>query len=366
MIPIANVDLGDEEIEAVVEVLESGYLRQGERTAEFEEMFAEKMDASHAIAVSSGTAALHMAYLTLINEGDEVLVPSFSHISTASMVDFAGGTPIFCDIDERRFTIDLDSAANQITPGTEAIVPVHLFGNACDIDAVTDFADEHGLSIVWDCAQAHRTRYQGKDVGSYDDIATYSFYPTKNMTTSEGGMIVTNCDEIDRVCRLLRSHWQTDKYYHPDVGFNYRMTDIAAAIGIQQLKKLDEFNRKRRENATFLTRFLKDVDGIVTPLVPDGIEHTFHQYTILIEPDEIGRSRDEFSSELETEGVESAVHYPRPIHEQPAFEAVARNLSLPVSEDLSDRILSLPVHPWLEQQHLEQIVDGVRRTVEHV
>jgi len=363
-IPIAKVALSDEEISAAIEVLRSGNLRQGTKTEGFERAFAEKVGAKYAIAVSSGTAALHIAYLALLEPEDEVLVPSFSHISTASMVHFAGGKPIFCDIDPRTFTLDVTDAQKRVTERAKAIAPVHLFGNACEIDHIIDFAKDHSLKIIWDAAQAHGTKYKGQDVGSFDDLVCYSFYPTKNMVTGEGGMITTNDPELAEKCRLLRSHWQTEKYYHPGLGFNYRMTDVEAAIGLEQLKKLDRFVQRRRENAAYLTEQLSKIEGIITPFVPEGVEHSYHQYTILLDLDKVNCSRDEFVASLREEGIGTGIHYPRPLHKQPAFEAMLGNSSLPVSEGISERILSLPVHPHLGRDDLDKITSGVHKALE--
>jgi perosamine synthetase len=359
-IPIARVELTAEDIEAAVEVLKSGSLVQGRRTQEFEKAFAEQVGAEHAIAVSSGTSALHVAYLAGLDEGSEVIVPSFSHISTASMVCFAGCQPVFCDIDPRTFTLSLDDARAKMTEKTKAIAPVHLFGNACDMDEIMNLAAERDFLVVWDAAQAHGTGYRGRDIGGFDHMVTYSFYPTKNMTTGEGGMITTNSVELAERCRLLRAHWQTSKYYHPEIGLNYRMTEVEAAIGLQQLQRLDQSIARRRANAAFLTKGLSEIKGIVTPLVKEGVEHSYHQYTILVEPDGLGCTRDEFVAALKERGIGTGVHYPRPIHKQPAFIERCGDLSLPVVEGISERILSLPVFPQLQEAELERIVQAIR------
>jgi len=359
-IPIAKVELAAEDIEAAVEILRSGNLVQGRRTREFEEAFAAHVGSKHAVAVSSGTAALHVAYLAGLEAGDEVFVPSFSHISTASMACFAGCRPVFCDIDPRTFTLDLDDARARLTAKTKAIAPVHLFGNACEMDDIISLASERGLLVVWDAAQAHGTRYHGRDVGGFDDMVTYSFYPTKNMTTGEGGMITMNSDTLAEKCRLLRAHWQTSKYYHPDIGLNYRMTELEAAVGLRQLGRLDQSIAKRRANAAYLTGGLESLPGIVTPLVKAGVEHSYHQYTVLVEPDRLGCTRDEFAEALKERGVGSGVHYPRPLHKQPAFEARYGEAALPVVEGISERIISLPVYPQLGEAELKRIVDAIR------
>lgn len=359
-IPIAKVEFSDAEIKSAVEVLKSGRLSQGSRIEEFERAFAEKMGSKYAIAVSSGTAALHIAYLCVLNAGDEVLVPSFSHISTASMVCFAGCKPIFCDIDPKTFTLSVEDVKKRLTKKTRGIVPVHLFGNACDIDEIGDFAKEHDLSIIWDAAQAHGTKYKGKDVGSFDDLVCYSFYATKNMTTGEGGMITTNNAGLAEKCRLLRSHWQTSKYYHPGLGLNYRMTEVEAAIGLEQLRRLEQFIEKRRANASYLTRGLAGIDGIVPPFIKDGVEHSYHQYTILVDVNKLKCTRDEFAEALKKAGIGTGVHYPRPLHKQPAFEKMLGNIYLHTSEDICNRILSLPVYPQLEEGELSRIVEATK------
>lgn len=355
------MELAEDEIEAAVEVLKSGYLRQGPKTNEFENKFAEKVGAEYAVAVSSGTAALHIPYLSLLEEGDEVLVPSFSHISTASMVSLSGGKPIFCDLDSRTFTLDLESAKERITEKTKLITPVHLFGNSCEIDELIDFSEEQNLKIIWDAAQAHGTEYKGEDVGSFGDVVCYSFYPTKNMTTGEGGMITTDDPDLYEVFKLLREHGQTDKYYHPSLGLNYRMTDVEAAIGIKQLEKLDDFVEERRKNAKYLTEKLSKINNIVPPLVKDHVKHSYHQYTILLKLENLTCSRDEFVQDLDEEGVGAAVHYPRPLHKQPVFQKMYGDTTLPTSEDISERILSLPVYPTLEKKELKKIVKTVEK-----
>lgn len=360
-IPIADVSLADDEIAAAVDILESGYLVQGEEVEQFQQSFAESVGADHAIAVSSGTAALHVAYLATLEEGSEVLVPAMSHIATASMVDFAGGEPVFCDIDDRRYTLDLESAREHVSDQTAAIAPVHLFGNACDVDAVREFARDHDLQIIWDASQAHGATYNGDDIGGFDDVVTYSFYPTKNMTTTEGGMITTNDDEIAERCRRLRAHWQTEKYYHPELGLNYRMTDVEAAIGRKQLEKLGDFVGARRDNGAELTAGLEGIEEVTTPYVPPEVEHSYHQYTIQLDLDALSCDRATFRSTLESMGIGTSVHYPRPLHEQPAFDT---DVTLPTSERIADRVLSLPVYPTLSGDKLERIVGAVESTVE--
>ncbi len=362
-IPVAKVDLGNEEIQAALEVLKSGNLRQGKKTEEFESAFAQKVGAKYALAVSSGTAALHIAYLSMISPGDEVLVPSFTHISTASMACFAHGMPIFCDVDHKTFTIDLKEIEKRITPKTKAIAPVHLFGNACYISEIVDIARDNDLKIIWDAAQAHGTKYKDKDVGSYDDLVCYSFYPTKNIITGEGGMITTNNIELYNSLKLLRSHGQARKYFHTSLGLNYRMTDVEAAIGVEQLRKWDDFIEKRRGNAHYLTKGLSRMEGITTPFSEEYVKHSYHQYTILLDTKRLPGTRDEFVAGLKEEGIGTGVHYPRPLHRQPVYEDSSRDLSLPVSEEISETVLSLPMYPSLEKTELDLIIQGITRAL---
>jgi len=360
-IPIADIKLGEEEIKSALEVLESGNLRQGKKTKEFEQLFAQKVGAKYAIAVSSGTAALHMAYLSVLNPGEEVLVPSFTFIATASMVEYANCKPIFCDVDLETFTISIDDIKKKITKKTKAIVPVHLFGNACYMDDIINFAQENKLRIIWDAAQAHGTIYRGKDVGSFDDIVCYSFYPTKNMITGEGGMITTNSPEIYKRIKALRSHGQEKKYYHTSLGLNYRMTDVEAAIGTEQLKKLDDMLKSRRKNAQLLDKELKKVKGITPQLKTPHSKHSFHQYCVLVDPKLYGCERNELAEKLKQENIMTGIHYPRGIHQQPVFEKKYGKINLPNTLFLTQHILALPVHHRLSLANdIHRILDCLK------
>jgi perosamine synthetase len=356
-VSIASVQLDEQEIAAAVAVLRSGHLVAGVAVHEFETRFAKSVGAGYAVAVNSGTAALHIAYLAVLKPGDEVVVPGFTHISTASMVHFAGGRAVLCDVDRRSFTLSPEDAARRISGCTAAIAPVHLFGNACDIDSIQQLAHRHKLRTIWDASQAHSSRYHGKDVGSLGDAVVYSFYATKNMTTGEGGMIVTGDREIYERCKLLRNHGESRKYYHESFGLNYRMMELCAVLGLQQLKKLPALTAKRRQHAKYLTDHLSRIEGVTVPYVADGIEHSFHQYSILLAVDGFRRSRDDFVQALKAEGVEAAVHYPLALSQQPVF--AGENLRLPNSEWLAQRIVSLPVHPSLSKADLEQVVAAV-------
>lgn len=363
VIPLAKPVFSEEEIDEVVKVLRSGQVRQGAKVEEFERRFAHKVGSKYAYAASSGTAALHLAYLSVLKPGDEVIVPSFTFIATASAIVYANAKPVFTDIESETFTLDPVDIEHKITSKTRAVAPVHLFGNAADMKALQQIASLHNLILISDAAQAHGTVYNGKDVGSFDDLNCYSFYPTKNMTTGEGGMVTTNNKGLWEKGKLLRSHGQSSKYYHTILGLNYRMTDIAAAIGIKQLEKLDENIDERRRNAAFLSEELNKIDGIQVPVIRDNVKHSFHQYSVLLDLNKFKCTRDEFVRALSAENIGCAVHYPVPLTKQPVFKDTVITCS--VSEDTSQRIFSLPVHPRLKKESLVKIIAGVEKVASH-
>lgn len=360
MIKIAEIELSDSEIAAAVAVLKSGALRQGRQCEAFEAEFAEEVGAGYAVASSSGTAALHLAYLAFLQPGDEVLVPSFTFFATASTVALCGGVPVMCDVDPDTFLLDLDDAAQRITPRTRAISPVHLFGNACDVDKVGAFAKEHELEIVWDAAQAHGATFKGRDVGSVGDMVAYSFYPSKNMFVGEGGLTCTDSADLAEKMRHLRTHGQTGKYYHTMLGLNYRMTDVEAAIGREQLKRLDGMLAVRRRNAAQLSEAFADIPGLRPQRVTPGSDHAWHQYCVLVDPQEFGCDRDALAAELRKGGIASGIHYPRGLHQQPIFESLYGQKKLPHTEYLAQHILALPVHHGLRPTDVEEISRLVR------
>jgi perosamine synthetase len=360
-IPVACVDIRQEDVAAVTTVLNTGSLRQGAITAEFERAFAERVGAPHAVAVSSGTAALHLAYLALFRPGDEVIVPSFTFVATASMLVAIGATPVFADVDPRTFTLCPADVERRITSRTRGIAGVHLFGNACDIEALDAVAGRHDLTLVWDAAQSLGTEYRGREVGGYPAATCYSFYPTKNITTGEGGMIVTDDPVTAEILRLSRSQGAASKYVHTRLGFNYRMTDIAAALGLRQLGRLDQYLARRRENAMVLTAGLADVPGILTPISTPHAQHSYNQFSILVGSNGTSPSRDDLARALAARGVQTAVHYPRPLHRQPLFDGLW--MGLDVSERLSEHILALPVHPGVTRTQCERIVASIADTM---
>ena len=313
MIPAAKPLIGAEERAAVDRVLQSGMMAQGPEVAAFENEFSAIVAGRHSIAVNSGTSGLHMALVAVgIKEGDEVIVPSFTFAATANAVALTGATPVFVDIDPRTFNIDPAAIEAAITPRTRAIQPVHLYGQPAAMQEIMAIAARHNLLVVEDAAQAHMASLDGTPVGAFGTTGVFSFYPTKNMTSGEGGMITTASEEIARQCRLLRNQGMEKRYANEIVGFNTRMTDIHAAIGRVQLTKLAGWTAQRRDNAKFLDENLK---GVVVPHVAPGAFHVYHQYTIRI----VGDDRDAFAAEMTKRGVGNGVYYPVPVHQLPSF-----------------------------------------------
>jgi perosamine synthetase len=350
-IPIAKPQLGEEEKAAVVAVLESGMLAQGRRVAEFEARFAELCGVKHAVAVASGTAALWLTLLAHeIGPGDEVITTPFSFIASSNCVLYVGARPVFVDIEPDTCLMDAGAIEARITERTRAILPVHLYGQPCDMAAITEIAGRHKLIVVEDACQAHGATFDGQPVGSFG-TGCFSFYPTKNMTTGEGGIVTTNDDALAERLRLLRNHGQTQRYRHEVLGYHVRTTDIQAAIGLVQLEKLPAWNEQRIANARYLNERLMDVR---VPIVAPNRRHVFHQYTIRVSGD-----RQALQDHLSEYSVGTAIHYPHPIHHQPFYRSLGYDDVLPEAEAASREVLSLPVHPALSQSDLDRIVGAV-------
>lgn len=359
MIPIAKPIIGDDEINEVVKVLKSGELTQGRWVEQFERDFAKFIQTKFAVATSSGTTALYLSLLALdIGSGDEVITTPFTFIASVNSILYTGAKPTFVDIDPQTFNIDPDKIEEKITPRTRAILPVHLYGLPADMDKILKIAKKYKLYVLEDAAQAHGAKIGNQTAGSFGDLASFSFYSTKNMTTGEGGMITTNNESLARKIKMLRNHGMEKRYHHDILGFNFRMTNIAAAIGIHQLKKLDKFNKKRAENARFLTEHLIGVDGIQTPFIPSGFTHVFHQYTILVKD---GREkREKLMEYLGKNGVGSMIYYPIPVHRQKFIKDMYPGLTLEIAEQISDQVLSLPIHPSVQKKDLQKIAKLIR------
>lgn len=353
-IPPAKPIIGDEEREAVDKVLRSGMVAQGPEVAAFESEFSEHfVPGRPSVAVNSGTAGLHLGLLAVgVGAGDEVIVPSFTFAATGNSVALTGGTPVFVDIEPETFTLDPEAVAAAITPKTKGILPVHLYGHPARMRELEALAVANGVALYEDAAQAHGAALGGRPVGSFGDFAMFSLYPTKNMTSGEGGMVTTATEDIARRVRMLRNQGMERQYENEVVGFNARMTDIHAAIGRVQLTKVGAWTRIRQQNAAFLDA---NLEGVVVPPVADGAVHVYHQYTVRV-PDD----RDGFVAALKNEHrVGAGVYYPIPNHRLPSLAHFAPNLDLPETERAAREVASLPVHPSLSKDDLERIVTAV-------
>ncbi|MCA9986944.1 MAG: DegT/DnrJ/EryC1/StrS family aminotransferase [Anaerolineales bacterium] len=355
MIPVSKPFIGEEEKQAVLEVLDSGYVVQGPKTKALEEAFAELCQTKHAVATSNGTTALHLALLAHgIGPGDEVITTAFTFIATVNTILLSGATPVFVDIDEETFNLDPALIAAAITPRTKAIMPVHLYGYMADMDAIQAIADKHNLAIIEDAAQAVGATYKGKVAGGIG-TGCFSLYATKNVMSVEGGMITTNDDDVAEKARLLRSHGMKRRYYYDMLGFNFRMSDLHAAIGLTQMGRLADFNAKRKANAEYLQARLESVK---VPTVRPEYGHVWHQFTVRING---GRDRDAAVEQLTQAGVGTGVFYPVPAHQHDYMRERIGEISLPITEKLSQEVFSLPVHPGLSQADLEKIVSEVNK-----
>jgi len=358
MIPIAKPIISDEEIEEVVKVLKSGFIAQGPKVAEFEEKFADYVGVEYAVASSSGTTALHLALLAAgVKSGDEVITTPFTFAATGNSVLYTGAKPVFVDIDKDTYNINPDKIEEAVTDKTKVIMPVHLYGQPADMDSINKIAEDHDLIVIEDAAQAHGALYNNKKTGSLGDMGCFSFYPTKNMTTSEGGMITTDNKEMAETARILRAHGESERYTHVTLGYNFRMTDIAAAIGVVQLNKLDKFNEKRIENANFLTNKINKINGIKAPYVANNVKHVFHQYTVRVDKSK----RDQLMDFLNKNGIGTGIHYPKPIYQQKLYQEMGFAVKCDEAENASSEVLSLPIHPSLKHEDLEVIVNVLEK-----
>lgn len=350
-IPISKPQIGWKERTAVKKVLKSGNLTQGPEVKLFELEFSKIVGDRECVAVNSGTSALHLSLLALgIKEGDEVIIPSFTFAATANVVVLVGAKPIFVDIDPKTYCIDPKLIENAITQKTRAIIVVHLYGLAADMNKIMSLAKKYSLLVIEDAAQAHLASINNNNVGTFGDAAAFSFYPTKNMTSGEGGMVVLKNSQDARICRLLRNQGMESKYQNEVIGFNLRMTDIHAAIGRCQLRKLSESTEKRIKNAQYLSQKLNS-DFI--PHVPTGFRHVFHQYTVRIK-----ESRNDFSVALQNLGIGNSVYYPTQVHKLPSFNL---DLVLRETELATKEVLSLPVYPSLTKWQLTRICDSFNK-----
>lgn len=351
MIQLSCPQIGEEEFSAVERVLKSGMLAQGPEVDAFEAEFSSVIGSQHAIAVNSGTSALLISLLASdIGPGDEVIVPSFTFAATANAVALTGATPIFVDVDPNTFCMSPDAALAAVGPRTAAIMPVHLYGHPADMDGLSEVALSNGLLLFEDAAQAHLAAWGGKKVGTFG-TASFSFYPTKNMMSGEGGMITTSDPEVARKSRLLRNQGMERRYQNEIAGFNCRMTDLHAAIGREQLKKLPAWTSRRQQIAG---HYNAEIRSVLIPKISSKAVHVFHQYTVQV----VDGRQEEFSSFLTSNGVGNGVYYPTPVHRLPSFNL---ELHLEVTEKVARNVVSIPVNPLLSDEDVETVVEVVNQ-----
>jgi len=363
-IPINMPQIDEQEIKIVTQVLKSGFLTshpcKGPMVTKFESVFAKFANVKHAIAVNSGTAALHMALLAAGTTSDnEVIVPSFTFVATAEAVALIGAKPVFVDIDPNIYNISPEKVEEAITGKTKAIIPVDLYGLSADMEAISKIAKKHDLTVIEDAAQAHGALYKGKPPGAFADMACWSFYASKNMTTGEGGMITTNSSEFAERLRSIRMHGEKESYVSSMLGHNYRMPEIEAAIGYVQLQKLPKFLEKRRRNTELLTERLRDIKELTLPNEPKNYKHGWYLYTVRL----LGAKatmRNEIVGRLKKQGVGAEVYYRTPIHLMPYYRKFGE-YSLPETERAAEQVFSLPVHPGVTLEDIDYIVESVKK-----
>ena len=361
-IPLADPCIGEDEAKAVYEVVKSGWIRQGRLVEKFEKEFAKYLGVKHAIAVSSGTAALHVALASLgIGRGDEVIVPSFTCAPPISTTILVGAIPVFVDIEPITYNIDPDCVRKMISERTKAIIPINYAGHPAELKELQEIAESKDLYLLNDAAEALGALYNGKNIAHYGDVVVFSFSPNKTITTGEGGMIVTNDDEIAEKARIIRDYGQKGKFHYVELGFNYHMTEMQAAIGLVQLRKLEEFVRKKRKNAKLLTRLLEEIDGVIPPTELPNCKHCYMLYSVRFLKD-----RDRISKLLEKQGVQNRVYFP-PVHKSPMINKFKyRSGKLQVTEEVSSTILSLPSSPSLSEEDIYYIFEAVKKSMKEI
>jgi dTDP-4-amino-4,6-dideoxygalactose transaminase len=361
MIKVSSLIIDDAEEALVLEVLRSGRLAQGPMVARFEEAVRGVTGTAHAVAVSNGTEALMLALRVLdVGPGDEVVLPAFTFVATLNAVLHSGATPRFVDIGEDR-CLDPAALADAIGPRTRAVLPVHIYGLPADMDAVRDAIGDRHVAVVEDSAQAIGARYGERATGSLGLMGCFSFYATKNITTGEGGAITTDDDGLAARLRMLRNQGQGDRYLYEEPGFNARMTDLQAAVGVAQMGRFDRIVEARRRNAAVLTEGLTGIEGLGLPAEPAGRVHVYHHYAVRVGPS-ARRTRDQVVEALHEAGVEAGTHYPRAVYDYDCFKAHPRvgEVRMPEAEALAAEVVSLPVHPSLSEADLAAIVGAVR------
>jgi perosamine synthetase len=359
LIPINLPEIGEEEVQAVVKVLRSGILTSGlgagPMVTQFEKNFAKFCGAKHAVAVNTGTAALHSAVMAVgVRQGDEVVLPSFTFVATAESVVLTGGRPVFADIDPRTYNLSPTAVGKSITKKTKAILPVDIYGFPADMKPLREIAEKLGLALVEDAAQAHGAAYEGKSAGAFADVACWSLYASKNITTGEGGVVTTNNDQTDETLRMIRTHGEKAKYASLMLGNNYRMSEIQAALGNVQLRKLPSFVAKRRENAQNLTRILERSSKLILPYESKNFQHSWYLYTARLK-DGKDVERDQILEELKKRKIGAEAYYVNPVHQMPYYRENFGSAKLPETDKASKQVFSLPIHPAVTAEQIDYI-----------
>ncbi len=341
-------------------MLDSGMLASGSYVKEYERRFSRFIGTKFGVATSSGTSALHVALLSLgIGRGDEVITTPFSFIATSNAILYCQARPVFADIDLDTFNISplKIERALKAHPKAKALLIAHIFGLPCQMDEISKLVRRHRLKLIEDCAQATGAEWDGGKVGTFGDVAIFSFYATKNMITGEGGMVLTNDKKVEQRSRALINHGRSSRFIHATLGYNYRTTNIAASIGICQLRKIDRLNARRERNARYFSKRLFGIKGVVLPCKPETSKHVFHLYTLKVKG-----KRNQLIRHLAEEGIESASIYPIPIHKQPLYKRLGYgSLKLPKAEAAAREVVSIPVHPSLKESDLQKIVEAIRK-----
>jgi UDP-4-amino-4,6-dideoxy-N-acetyl-beta-L-altrosamine transaminase len=374
-VPFASPLISDDEIAEVVDTLKSGWLTTGPKVQRFEKEFAQFVGSKYAIAVSSCTAALHLALVaTGIGPGDEVITTPFTFVATANVILHVGAKPIFVDIRPDTFNIDVEKISAVITPKTRAIIPVHYAGQPCEMDEIMEIATKHKLLVIEDAAHAIAAEYKGRKVGTIGDVTCFSFYATKNLMTGEGGMVTTNHAELAEKIRILSLHgmskdaWKrytaTGSWYYEVLspGYKYNMTDIQASLGIHQLQKLEIFQKRREEIVKAYNQAFAGLDAVVPPFVQPGVKHAWHLYVIKIVPERLKIDRNRFIEALKEEGVGTSVHF-IPVHLHPYYREKFgfKRGDFPRAEEAYDRVISLPLYPKMSDEDVGHVIEAVRK-----
>ena len=360
-IPISKIFIDEQEEQEVITVLRSGWIMQGPKVEMLEKEIASYVTTTHAIAVSSGTAALHLSLLALgIKEGDEVIVPSFSFVATSNCVLYVGATPVFADIDKKTFNIEPQDIEKKITKKTKAIIAVHQIGLPAKLDKIQEICKKYKLLLIEDAACALGAQFQGKKIGSFGDVACFSFHPRKSITTGEGGMITTNNKEIAEMLKILRSHGavkENGKEIYRYLGYNYRMTDLQAAVGLVQYKKLETILQKREEIASFYDNSFKNTTSITVPYIPENMNHTYQSYMIQIHHPKI--SRDVLAKQLEEKGITTRNGITA-IHKEPLYKKLLGETVLPVTEEMANNCLIIPLYTQMTTKEQEYVTTQLK------